>query len=43
LHDLNDGVEVLLLVLVVAHGLHLLLKELSEVNTDGEIDKDVLV
>jgi len=43
LHDLYDGVEVLFLVLVVADGLHLLLKEFSEVNTDGEVDKDVLV
>lgn len=43
MHDLNDGVEVLLLVLVVAHGLHLLLKELSEVNSDGEVDEDILV
>jgi len=43
LHNFYDSMQVLFLVLVLTDGLHLLLKELSEVNTDREIDKDVLV
>jgi len=43
LHDLNDGVEVRFLSLVLTDRFHLLLKELSEVDSDGQVDKDVLV
>lgn len=43
LHDLDDGVEVRFLSLVLTDRFHLLLKELSEVNSDRQVDKDVLV
>jgi hypothetical protein len=45
LHDLYDSVEVgvITITFALSNGGHFLLKEFSEVATDGEIDEDILV
>jgi hypothetical protein len=43
LHDLNDSVQGFVPLFVLSNVLHFLLKEFSEVNSNGEIDKDILV
>ena len=43
MHDLNDSVQGFVPLFVLSNVLHFLLKEFSEVNSNGEIDKDILV
>jgi len=46
LHDLNDSVQVSVIATItfaLSNGGHFLLKEFSEVATNGKIDEDILV